>query len=137
MIQYIIDAISRTIYDRFGEKTKIYTDTVEQGLIKPCFFINIIDHTLRPDGIDRYLFECSLNVDYITNKEQKSIDLNTVSFELYRLLGVLEMGDNRYLGRNLKSTVDDDILHFFVNYKMNLYIKDGSPMMKELKQYFI
>ena len=45
MINSIIRAISVSLNNEFGDNYTIYTETVEQGLKEPCFFISCINPT--------------------------------------------------------------------------------------------
>ena len=41
MINEIVVAISKALYNEFGEEYKIYAENVEQGLERPCFLFNV------------------------------------------------------------------------------------------------
>ena len=45
MINKIIDGISEAIFTEFGDGYDIYTESIEQGLIEPCFSILCLNPT--------------------------------------------------------------------------------------------
>ena len=47
MINSIIEGISIAINTEFGERYTIYTESVEQGLKEPCFFISCLNPTSK------------------------------------------------------------------------------------------
>ena len=43
MINEIIGAISRALYEEFGESHEIYMEEISQDLKEPCFLINTLE----------------------------------------------------------------------------------------------
>ena len=47
MINEIIGAISRALYEEFGESHEIYMEEISQDLKEPCFLINTLEPSVR------------------------------------------------------------------------------------------
>lgn len=121
MINEIIDSIAIALFQEFGEEYSIYTDTVEQGLQEPCFFI--ADLTTNTD---RYLGSrknnlCSFDVHYFS-KAKTQRDILDVSMRLLECLTLITSVDgNSFLGTDMHTEKEDGVLHCFVNYNFVTY----------------
>lgn len=116
MINEIVEAIAISLFEEFGEEYSIYTDTVEQGLKEPCFFI--ADLTTNTD---QYLGSrknnlCTFDVHYFS-KLRTQRDILDVSMRLLeRLKLVTSANGSSFLGTSMRTEKEDGILHCFVNY---------------------
>ena len=98
MINEIVDSIAISLFQEFGEEYSIYTDTVEQGLQEPCFFI--ADLTTNTDNYlgSRKNNLCAFDVHYFS-KLKTQRDILDVSMRLLECLKLITSADgNRFLG---------------------------------------
>lgn len=116
MINEIVDSIAIALFNEFGEGYSIYTDTVEQGLQEPCFFIadltTITDQYLgsRKNNL------CTFDVHYFS-KLRTQRDILDVSMRLLECLKLItSAAGNRFLGTGMHTEKEDGVLHCFVNY---------------------
>ena len=64
MVNDVIGAIAIALHAEFGDGYKIYTDNVEQGLERPCFFVADLTTILNPYLGSRSNNVCSFDVHY-------------------------------------------------------------------------
>lgn len=130
MINSIIDEISIAINAEFGDDYKIHTESIEQGLVEPCFSIVCINPTnklflgntsesrhYRTNQFCIHYFPCGTLVedDEIIGKNQEMMD---VLDRLYSCLEVINDTDGNadVRGTDMHGEVADGVLNFFVNY---------------------
>lgn len=125
MINDVIDAIAIALYAEFGGGYKIYTDNVEQGLDRPCFFIIDLTTTVNPYLGSRRNNVCSFDVHYFSDTETNK-DLNDTAAQLLDCLKlVVSTQGNKYLGTKLHVEKEDGVLHCFVNYNFTTRDKEN------------
>jgi len=127
MINSIIDAISIALNAEFGDDYNIYTESIEQGLKEPCFFVQCINPTSERFLGNRYKRTNQFCIQYFPSSEDKYNECMDVTDRLFFSLDVI--GDNEWLATKMNSEVVDDVLNFFVNYDGFVYrIKEQIPM---------
>lgn len=137
MINKIIDAISETIYNEFGDDYEIYTESVEQGLKEPCFSIIPLNLTNDLYRNKKYYRENPFCIHYFPSTNNKKNECNKVSERLFDCLEYIKIKEvldkkeilSKTMGTNMKCECTDDVLHFFVNYNMFVYkVEDKEKM---------
>lgn len=127
MINSIIDAISIALNAEFGNDYNIYTESIEQGLKEPCFFVQCINPTSERFLGNRYKKTNQFCIQYFPSSEDKYNECMDVTDRLFFSLDMI--GDNEWLATKMNSEVVDDVLNFFVNYDGFVYrIKEQIPM---------
>lgn len=120
VINTLITSISLKINEIFGDSHKIYVQNVEQGMEKPCFFINFLDGEENSQGgieIKSYLDILHFDITGFAENDNRRT-LNDMADKLYYLEyitledGVLLRADK------LKPKIQDNVLHFFIDYKI-------------------
>lgn len=120
VINDVITGISNKISSIFGKDYEIYDDNVEQGMKKPCFFINYLDGDIsRQIGVEIKSYLDILHFD-ITGfaKDDNRKKLNDMADKLYELEYITLPNKRLLRADNLKSKIDDGVLHFFIDYKI-------------------
>lgn len=128
VIKKIIDGISIKLNEIFGDDYEIYDNKVEQGMKKPCFFIYFLDGDINRQiglGVKSYLDV--LHFDIVGfSKNDSRIELNDMSDKLRYGLEYITLADKTLIrANNLKSKIEDDVLHFFIDYKIFTSQKDS------------
>lgn len=122
MYNEIMDAVTRRLYEVFGDGCEIYTDAVEQGLKEPCFFVRFLEPSEKPMIGRRYYRQTDMLIQYLPGKpEQLRRELNQVSEALMDGMEYITLANGslvRGTGRSYRT--EDGILNFFVSY--NLFI---------------
>ena len=119
MVNQLIMAIARAIRKEFQQE-KIFTDSVEQGIETPCFFILCISQKEFPKLDVRFLTEHTFVISYFP--KNGNYECWEVQSKLQRLLEFITLDDKSVLtGTNRKGKIKDNVLHFFVDY--DFYMK--------------
>ena len=133
MINSIIASISISLNAEFGDEYTTYTESVEQGLKEPCFFLSCINPTTRVFLGKRYFRENQFCIQYIPSaKDRAKEECNAVAERLFLCLEYITVGDDLMRGAKMKYEVVDSVLNFFVNYDLFVYKITVSNVMEEI-----
>ena len=132
MIQEIINGISIAINNAFGDDYDIYTESIEQGLKEPCFFITSISPSREQFLGKRYFSKNTFCIHYMpkNNKNEECIQVSEKLFDILEVINT-ELGFIR--GTNLRTEIADGMLHFFVNYNVFSYKATEQEEMDSLE----
>ena len=135
MINSIIESISISLYTEFGDNYTIYTESVEQGLQEPCFFVFCINPTNQLFLGKRYFREHGFCIQYFPKDEnQAKQEGNAVAERLYSCLEYISVSGKLLRGTKMKYQMVDGILNFFVNYDFFIDKKTNPDFMEELSK---
>ena len=132
MIQDIINSISIAINDAFGYDYYIYTESIEQGLKEPCFFITTISPSKEQFLGRRYFSKNTFCIHYMP-KGNKNEECIQVAEQLFDILEILNTSIGPIRGRNLRTEIVDGMLHFFVDYNVFSYKEVEQDTMDSLE----
>lgn len=134
-LEKLIKGISQDIYKEFGKGYAIYSESIPQGFREPCFYIKPIEMS-REQGLDRkrkkyYQF----GIHYFPEEcRHKNKSMNEVYETLTNILEYIEIDEQLYRGTEMRSTIQDDVLHFFVNYDFHVIKSRDKNYMETLYQ---
>ena len=131
MIQKIIDGICLAISSNFGDDYEIYTESVEQGLNDGSFIVVCINPTNSRFMGDRYMRTNQFCIHYFPKTNKPKAECLEVIEELYDTLELIEVDGDLLRGTNMSSEIDDDVLHFFVNYNFFTLKESDEEYMEE------
>ena len=119
MIQDCINGICMAINHEFNVSSReyeIYTESVEQGMKEPCFFVLCINqnHELQIRG--RYQRSFPFMIQYFPVSEEPRTECQAVMERLAVCLEQVDMGDAKIHGSHINGQVVDGILNFSVDY---------------------
>lgn len=122
MLNDIIDGISTNLNLAFGDEYEIYSENVEQGLTEPCFFIATLDSEFIQGLGTRQQRKYFFDIHYFPrNTEFKKQEMNSVLDDLMSYLEYITLLNGDMLrGTDINGEIVDDVLHFFITYKVNL-----------------
>lgn len=107
-----------------GEETR-------QGFKPPCFFVAEIN-TIQQSGLqDRYYRTYSFDVQYHA-ADQSNAELEAMGEQLAEELVFL--AGPKLAGRNISYRVVDKVLHFLVDYRIDLKRPRTYPKMRQLHE---
>lgn len=134
MISSIIKGISVAINTEFGDGYTIYTESIEQGLKEPCFFIFCLSPTNKVFFGERYFRTNQMCIQYIpTNTSVEKEECNAVVERLFNCLEYITVGEDPVRGSKMNSEIVDGILNFFVNYDLFIMkLKNEEVAMNEI-----
>lgn len=134
MINSIIEAVSISLNEEFGEDYEIYMEEIQQDLKEPCFFISCLGANIKQIFGNRYFQTNPLCIQYFPKTAEKQRECNDVAERMWQCLEYIKIGgeDNPIRGTNMKYEVVDDVLNFFVNYDYFIYrIKTEQQILME------
>lgn len=133
MINSIIESISISLNAEFGDEYTTYTESIEQGLNEPCFFLSCINPTNRVYLGKRYFRENQFCIQYFpADKDQAKEECNAVAERLFSCLEYITVTGNLVRGTKMKYEVVDGVLNFFVNYDLFVFMAADSDAMENL-----
>lgn len=115
----IVSSISKVLSRNYPE-CKIYKNKVEQGMCMPCFFVSHLEGTQEKQGKNIFERAYFMNIRYHTKNPIRT-NLDEIGFELMGLLDLLIDEEFKAFGNNIRFEIVDDVLQFFVTYKVRLY----------------
>ena len=130
MINKIIDGISGAIFSEFGDGYEIYTDSVEQGLKEPCFFINVLNPSNEQYLGKRYFRSNPFMIQYLPSDNEKTSENSAVMERLFSCLELINVDGDLTRGTSMTGEMVDGVLNFRVNYDMFMQQKEteDNPM---------
>ena len=133
MINSITQSISISLNAEFGDEYTNYTESVEQGLNEPCFFVFCINPTNRLFLGKRYFRENQFCIQYFpADKDRVKEECNAVAERLYSCLEYINVTGDLVRGTKMNFEVVDGVLNFFVNYDLFVYKVVASDPMEEI-----
>lgn len=133
MIENIINGISNTLYNIFGDNYKIYADnTIEQGLKNPCFFISVLNPSIQNYLKGRYKRNNPFIIQYFPKNDNDNLELINVAEQLTEGLEFITLLDETMVkGSSMSYEIVDGILNFKVNY--NVFVKKQVSVDNEME----
>lgn len=135
MIKSVFDAISIALNAEFGDGYTIYTENVRQGFREPCFFIQPITEVRTAELCDTVKKRLKVDILFFPpeNSSKKSEIIRVLDIMLEKM-SVLFVDGNKIRGNEISSEIEDDVLHFIVNYDFRLIKNDNTDFMEKLNQ---
>lgn len=134
MIQGIINGIIAAIRAGYDKKFRIYTESVEQGLIEPCFSVLCLNSIGEQKAKTRRnrSYPCIIRYFPISEDEPRK-ECEEVMENLYELLMLIDAGSKKLRGKDMKGQIVDGVLQFEVTYAGFLLATKTETMMEELE----
>ena len=96
-------------------------DGVEQELTPPCFLVEKVQGGQKKEIGNRYKNNNYFDIKYLTETEKPMMELLGVEEKLYDCLEYIEINGSPTKGTDMKGSVIDGVLHFFVNYNFHVF----------------
>lgn len=134
----LIDAISIRLDEVFDGKYTIYLETVEQGLITPCFFIQPVIGTDKNMISSRKYRTYNFDISFIPGTKAYKALFADIGDKLFDSFDSLEV-DGAILPTFERSiNVVNDILHFEFKFKYYVYTEvESKDEMEDLEMSVI
>ena len=133
MINKIIDGISVAINSEFGDPYEIHTESIEQGLVEPCFSILCLNPTINQKLGKRYFRTNQFCIHYFPSSIEKQSECFAVLERLMKALEIITVTGDLCRGTDMHGEIIDGVLSFFVNYDMYVYKeKENEPAMESV-----
>ena len=133
MINNLIDAISIKLNSVFGNGKKIYSESIKQKMIEPCFFIKVLNPGQSKLLGRRYSRTHPFDIHYFPAAEGNNNELQGMASDLYEALEYVTLISGSLVhGTEMKHEVVDGVLHFFVHFNMMVILPTTYDDMKTL-----
>lgn len=128
MIKEVMIGITQALDAEFGYV--VHVDSVEQELKPPCFLVGRVQGDLKKKLGNRYQSNNYFDIKYFTNTEKPAMEYLEVEERMYGCLEWIKADGNLTKAVDMKCSVIDDVLHFFVNYNFHVFkqTKQEEPM---------
>ncbi len=132
MISSIVDGIVAAILDKFPTGYEVYTESIEQGLTEPCFFVQCIDprevrqHTYRKKRT--YLFM----IQYFPSSEDCYDEIYGVIEKLNECLELITLDSDLIRGTDASASITDGVLNYQINYTVFVVDPDREENMQDV-----
>ena len=135
MISKIIDGISMAIDQAFDGKHEIYADTdVIQNLAECSFFIAVLEPEQTQKAPNRYFRTHPIDVHYFPREAGNNAECHKVATRLFEILEYITLPDGDLVrGTEMRYEIQDNVLHFFVNYDVFLIRAEEEEVMEQLE----
>lgn len=119
------------LHEIFEENYEIYTDTVEQGLKEPCFFILCLNQSKEILTQFRFKRQNSYDIHYFP-KSKQAIEISSVTDKLFDGMCFIRTDIGLLRGTKMQAEISDGILHFQVQY--NYICREENPQEEKMKE---
>lgn len=135
MINSIIEAISISLNEEFGDGYETHMEEIKQGLKEPCFFITCLNPTTELFLGKRYFRTNQFCIQYFPETNEKQRECNGVAERMLQCLEYITIyGDDKpIMGTKMKYEVVDGVLNFFVNYDCFIRKTEQQTPMESLQ----
>ena len=135
MINSIIEAISISLNEEFGDGYETHMEEIKQGLKEPCFFITCLNPTTELFLGKRYFRTNQFCIQYFPETNEKQRECNGVAERMLQCLEYITIygEDKPIMGTKMKYEVVDGVLNFFVNYDCFIRKTEQQTPMESLQ----
>lgn len=131
-------AILQPVINRLKElfpDIKIEIDRQKQGVVAPCFFINLVRTELIRQFDNRFFLNNTVNINYLRCDEDDLFSLEEIRFKLLTGMEQVRLKNSGVTCENLETKIIDGdlVMTFDLNVWMEK-VKIPDPLMKRLKQ---
>ena len=135
MINSIIEAISISLNEEFGDGYETHMEGIKQGLKEPCFFITCLNPTTELFLGKRYFRTNQFCIQYFPETNEKQRECNGVTERMLQCLEYITIygEDKPIMGTKMKYEVVDGVLNFFVNYDCFIRKTEQQTPMESLQ----
>lgn len=116
MIQSILNGMAEEIVMEFGDGYEIYTEKIEQGLAKPCFYLSCADTRQNRFRGEVHLVEHRFMVLYFPKSEEVNAECMATADRLWSVLEFIDTKHGRFMGKQMQADVRDGVLNFNLTY---------------------
>lgn len=124
--------ITKVIFDTFGEKYDVYTESIEQGFKEPCFFVSIINHRQNLYKNNIYTSENQFVVQYFPKDVKTNDECHKTSEKLYEILELIYVDGNLTRAKDMSDEIVDGVLNFGLSY--DFFVKKEETKDEEMEE---
>lgn len=134
MVITLLDAVTKHLGTNLGTDYKYYVENVEQGLVKPCFTLDVLSPTERSKSPTLYDRSMPLVVHYFSDrKAELKKDCYEMAERVLEYLEYIPFMGSMLRGEDISWQITDDVLQIFVTYRFETVMsKETEENMGEI-----
>lgn len=133
MIQEVINGIINAIRTSYDETYRIYTESIEQGLIEPCFSILSLNPSGDRELGDRFKRYFPFMITYFPSSKEPIAECNAVCEELLGLLADVQTSIGLLHASTIGGEIVDGNLQFNVQYNIHAMLqREPAELLEEM-----
>lgn len=118
MVNSVLTAVTKQLGKTFGTTYHYYVENVEQGLMKPCFTVDVLIPLQRSKSKVLYDRTMPLVIHYFSDSENNvKNDCYAMGEQLIECLEYLPFKNTILRGEDVSWQLVDDVLQVFITYK--------------------
>lgn len=122
MIKSILEAVADSLYSEFGDRYKIYSDPLPQGTEEPCFYVLLLNSTVKRVMDKRYYMTNQVCIQYLPfDKINPKTEFAEVIQRLMTTVDDITVDNKPIHGSSIHTESTDEVLNFFINYNLSVY----------------
>lgn len=132
-MEWIKKAIAQMLFEGFGEEYKIYTEKVEQGFERPCFFISLDKGAIKRflNGGRLFCFKCCICF-YPEIDENVNQKLLEATIRIFEGCENISCDKNRLKYLEGSYFIEDNRLVFNAEFKLKINKNEEKSLMERL-----
>ncbi len=133
MLNRILSGVCTKLSETF-EGSEIFTEAVENGFGKNCFYV--VCKTSKETQLigKRFKLENSFKIMYFPNSRDKNEECTMVSNMLGNCLMFIDVDGDLVRGTGLSGVIEEGVLNYTVSYNMIVYKEDETDVV-EMGEY--
>ena len=118
MVNSLLNAVTKQLGTTFGNSYHYYVENVEQGLVKPCFTVDLLVPLQRSKSPVLYDRTMPVVLHYFSdNKTNLKKHLYEMGEKIVECIEYLPFFDSLIRGEDISWQIVDDVLQVFITYK--------------------
>lgn len=118
MVNSLLNAVTKQLGTTFGNSNRYYVEDVEQGLVKPCFTVDMLLPLQRSKSAILYDRTMPMVIHWFgDSKETIKKDCYAMGEQVVECLEYLPFKGTVLRGEDISWQIVDDVLQVFVTYK--------------------
>ena len=119
MVNKILNAVTKQLGTTFGNSYHYYVENVEQGLVEPCFTVDMVLPLQRSRSPILYDRTMPIVIHFFSDsKENIKKNLYDMGERVVECLEYLPFQNTKLRGKDISwQIIDDEVLQVFVTYK--------------------
>ena len=119
MVNKTINAITKSLHQKFGDTHRYYVEDVEQNLVKPCFLVDVLIPLQRSVNATSYYRTMPCVIHYFTKEKIKTkADCYAIAEDILDALEYITIDGRLIRGENISYQLVEGVLQLFSTYNM-------------------
>lgn len=118
-INELREGINKVLNDNLPN-ISIYNEKIEQGFVKPCFFVEVLNSEQYKELNRRYKKNISFNIQYFSDKAEINLDFNDIADKLYQVLEYVSINNKLFRANKMTHKVVEGVLHFMLQFNYHV-----------------